>query len=219
MSNQEDIIYPQGALFLTVRGWRPRQQRENAQDREDIEGQERPSDTRRGSQDLSATLQDVSISMAGQSRTQRAAEKASSEPLTSPDIPSGRRSESRSEPDTEPAFQFVNTTQPGSLRDPSLRRLVKSHVKKRSDRNKNLRSRLKSRDSGEGSAGPSSRAETSRTRSPDSIAPPSVSGSTTPTYGHGNAPFPMTPKHQSLLDYCALTCGLSVQALRKLLIR
>ena len=222
MNDMQRIIYPHSSWSLTSRDWRAGRSVDSGQDLCIFDGLVGSSASRNGALDLGLFSEDFFVSMASNPPGEQTAKNARSERLDSPDSVSPQLSEGRSEPDIESTFQFVNTTEPSSLKDPKLRKLVKSHVKKRSDLAK-----LKCRGSRDSSSASSSKSEPSRRRKSDQaiLAPfkgpsptSSSPGSSLPnsaTYDQNTISFAMTTKDQSLLDCCACSSAPTSRSFQK----
>ncbi len=106
------------------------------------------------------------------------------------------------------SFQFVNIVEPHQLKRPDLRKLVKSHVKKRSNRATQIRDATIGSDETVATTQAQSKLDNARRKAIDSAVPSSIPrsvcvGSTRAFYGHGSMISTMTPNVHSLLDYCA----------------
>ena len=209
MSHQQDVIFPQGSLFLVVKGWSPKKSsKDHVKDPANLDGQSARSESSHDSRDDCTTPDDVSISMIKNTRlSQPTAQKSHKRVGNADAVPAEQPSKTRSESNAGSTFQFVNATDPQCLKNPDLRKLVKSHVKKRSDRNKYQRATRKTEDGSSVTSKPSKKSRAAQTKSPESVesstvASPVATGSTAPYYGQGNFSLDIIPGYQRLVEYC-----------------
>ena len=100
-------------------------------------------------------------------------------------------------------LRFVNATTPAHNRDPEVRKLVRSHVRKRSSHDEKVRKGLRTKPNTASVTSLNARARIDVTSGerfvPSSPGPPPL-GSTTPFYG--GTTFPMNPRFYKLMNCC-----------------
>ena len=200
MSRQQDVIFPQGPLFLVSKGWKARKpSKDESKSTAHFHDQDEQAASSHDVKSDDAISDSVSISSVRTSRASRSSGQKT--PRNSPDkeCPSGIK--------TASTFQFVNATDLDCMKNPDLRKLIKSHVKKRSDRNKGvLGARNVSDDSsisGKSSIKPEAvQAKSSASAVSSLMTSATISGSTAPYFGLGSFSFDINPRYQKLVDYC-----------------
>lgn len=209
MSHQQDVLLPRVPLFLVDRGWRTRKSKDcPPKDTILLDGQEACSDSTRNVQESGISLDRMAISVVSTTEIKQAIEQKSCGLVDGADAILLQQSQDSCKPDTSFPFQFVNAIEPHHLKRPDLRKLVKSHVKKRSNREKKIRGATKGSNGYVAATQAQKKLDNARMKASESVASSSISssvcaGSTTPYYGHSNISSALTPEVHRLLDYCA----------------
>lgn len=209
MSHQQDVLLPQAPLFLVDRGWRiAKSKARPTKGTILLHGQDTCSASTNYAQKSDASLAKIGSSVLSTTGRKEAIERKSYTSVDGTDTLVVQQSQEPFKPNTSDPLQFINAVGPPHLNRPDLRKLVKSHVKKRSNQEKRVRRATQSSDGQVTTIHAQRKLENPPTDASGSVAlsstPSSVcAGSTTMYYGHGNISSTMTPRAHSLLDYCA----------------
>ena len=209
MSYQQDVLLPQVPLFLVDRRWRTTKSK-NRPSKSTIllHSQDTRSDSTNNVQTSGTSLDKVAGYVVSTTRIKQASQQKGYGPIDGGNALVVKQSQDPFKPDTGGHLQFINAVGSHHLKRPDLQKLVKSHVKKRSNQEKRIRRVTESSDGQVATTQAQSKLDNAQIDASgsvelSSIPSPLCAGSTTMYYGHGNISSSMTPRAHSLLDYCA----------------
>ena len=209
MSYQQDVLLPQVPLFLVDRGWRTAKSKNRpSKSTIPLPNQDTRLESTNNVKTSGTSVDKVTGFVACTTRRKQTIEQKSYDPIDSGNALVVQQSQHPFKPGAGEDLQFINTVGTPHLKRPDLRKLVKSHVKKRSNQEKRIRRANQSSDGHIATTQAQSKLDNAQTDASGSVAllsmPGSVcTGSTTMYCGHGSISSTMTPKAHSLLDYCA----------------
>ena len=206
MSHQQDVLLPRVPLLLVDRGRRTRKSKDCPGNGTIAPyGQETSADSTQMAQESGISWDKIAVSIISTTGRTQVIEQKSCDINNGADAILLQPSQDPLKLDTGVPFQFINAIGTHHLKRPDLRKLVKSHVKKRSNREKRKRGATQGCVGHVAATQAQTKLDSARIEAQGRVASSSVcAGSTTPYYGHGNISFTITPELHSLLDYCAL---------------